>query len=475
MTEARPAGVRIDEFICSGGETVVNPTSERCADSRATETRRSNEESIWAALKSGPFRHLWLAELLSQTALNAIWYAGLVATEQETRSTSFVSISVVSAALPVALFGLLAGILVDRWDKRRVLIWSNGLRILVSLGFLLYGWSIAIVFAMNFAVNTLAQFFSPAMLATIPRLLPKRLLTPATGLFNVTLNVSQVLGMIAIGPPLIKLAGPQPVFIVAAVAYALATVLSALLPAANPDNLPRRSASSVGAQLRGELVAGWTFVRQDRQSWLALVYLAVTWTILFSLATLAPRYAAADDGLRLRADDAIFVLAPAGIGMAVAAALISSLHRRFGRWRIVSVALLGLATALLALALLGPTANYLVHGDFSSATTGHTSGLGLLLGRAGVAGLIAALAGWWTGIVTVTAEAVLLERAPERLRGRIFALQLTFTNLASIAPLLAIGAFADVVGLDEVIGVTAAAVFAVWLFTASPFASRRGT
>ena len=84
---------------------------------------------------------------------------------------------------------------------------------------------------------------------------------------------------------------------------------------------------------------------------------------------------------------------------------------------------------------------------------------------------MALFTGWWVGIVTVSAEAVLLERAPAALRGRIFALQLTFTNLAAIVPLLAVGQLADRIGINEVIALTGVAVFIAWLLTASPFAS----
>lgn len=472
MTDAGAVHARADERVCAGSPAPPGAHAGAVQERPATELPGVVGPGIWSALRSAPFRNLWLAELLSQTALNAIWYAALVATEQETRSTSLVSVSVVAAALPVALFGLLAGILVDRWDKRRVLVWSNALRVLVALGYLAYGWSILVVFVMHFLINTLTQFFSPAMLATIPRLLPRSQLTPATGLFNVTLNMSQVLGMVVIGPPLMKVAGPRPVFIVAAAVYAVATILALLLPATEQHHQRDYGSHTVWARLRQELEAGWKFVRHDHQSWLALVHLAVTWTILFSLATLAPRFAAAENGLRLRADDAIFVLAPAGLGMALAAAAIAPLHRRCGRRRLISFALLGLAGALMALALLGPAANYLYHGQFTPAATNHASRLWVVVGRAGVAGCIAAIAGWWTGIVTVTAEAVLLERAPERLRGRVFALQLTFTNLASILPLLAVGAFADIIGIDQVIAFTAALVAGIWLYTASPFASR---
>ena len=68
---------------------------------------------------------------------------------------------------------------------------------------------------------TVAQFFTPAMLATIPSLLPPRLLVAATALFNLTLNVAQILGMVLLGPPLLRLVGARVVFVAAAGVYAL--------------------------------------------------------------------------------------------------------------------------------------------------------------------------------------------------------------------------------------------------------------
>lgn len=104
------------------------------------------------------------------------------------------------------------------------------------------------------------------MLASIPRLLPQRLLTPARGLINVTLNVSQVLGMVILGPQSIEIAGPRPVFVIAALLYAVSTVLAKLLPVYEQGRQAPQDPSSIATRLRAELVAGWAFVRQDRQS-----------------------------------------------------------------------------------------------------------------------------------------------------------------------------------------------------------------
>jgi len=462
----------------AGTRRVTSAAAVGTADAPATAAGQAapepNEGGVFAALARPAFRNLWLAELLSQTALNAIWFAAIVATEKETHSTTQISFTVVSAMLPVALFGVLAGLLVDRWNKKRVLLWSTVLRVAISAGYLWYGRSIGVIFAMNFLINLVAQFFSPAMLATIPLLLPKRLLTAATGLFNLTLNLSQILGMVLLGPPLIKLVGPGIVFALASGIYVVATLFVVALPvdALPPPPRDRDAGRRPLARVRDELREGWGFVRADHRSWLAMLHLALTWTILFVLITLAPRYAAARNGLRIESDDAVFVLAPAGLGMALAAGLLDKLTRRFGRWRLVSIGLVGLALALAVLSGIAPIANWWVHSAFATRAARQSIHAEILVPRVFAVGLVALVAGWWVGIVTVTAEAVLLERAPAALRGRVFALQLTFTNLASVLPLLLVGGLADLIGINAVILLTGIIVLLVWAATASPFVRR---
>jgi hypothetical protein len=102
------------------------------------------EVATTAALATPAFRRLWLAELLAQTAQNALWFAALIATERATHSTALTGVTVVSATIPVALVGLPAGVLVDRWDKQAVLVWSSLLRVALAAGYLGYGWSIGV-------------------------------------------------------------------------------------------------------------------------------------------------------------------------------------------------------------------------------------------------------------------------------------------------------------------------------------------
>src|SRR5919202_4708006 len=199
------------------------------------EPEAGDRQGLRAALGSRPFRLLWLAEFLTQTAQNALWYAALVLVERATASTTYLSLTIVSAVLPAALFGMLAGILVDRWPNRGTLLACNLLRALVVPLYLLHDQLVLTVLAANFAINTVAQFYYPAQLAAGPRFLPREQWTAAMGLFNVTCTLAQLFGLIILGPLVLKGAGVE----AGAVALVVLAALSYVAAAAGMLFLPR--------------------------------------------------------------------------------------------------------------------------------------------------------------------------------------------------------------------------------------------
>ncbi len=77
---------------------------------------------------------------------------------------------------------------------------------------------------------------------------------------------------------------------------------------------------------------------------------------------------------------------------------------------------------------------------------------------------LALIAGFGFVSIMVPAQTLLQERAPVELRGRVFAVQLMLSNLASIVPLLLLGGLADLIGVDVtllLIGVLIASAGAV--------------
>src|SRR5215472_9487754 len=88
--------------------------------------------SIW---RNRNFLLLWLAQAISQTAQNAIWYGIVVLVQQRSHSSTQLSLAVLTLIIPSVVFGVLAGVYVDRWDKRVVLIATNLIRGCVAFAY----------------------------------------------------------------------------------------------------------------------------------------------------------------------------------------------------------------------------------------------------------------------------------------------------------------------------------------------------
>src|SRR5215813_3872086 len=89
----------------------VSPPAER-ADGVSPAVRladRSNV-SIW---RNRDFLLLWLAQAISQTAQNAIWYGIVVLVQHRSNSSTQLSVAVLTLIIPSVIFGVLAGVYVD--------------------------------------------------------------------------------------------------------------------------------------------------------------------------------------------------------------------------------------------------------------------------------------------------------------------------------------------------------------------------
>src|SRR5436309_3420514 len=125
--------------------------------------------SIW---RNRAFLLLWLAQAISQTAQNAIWYGIVVLVQHRSNSSTQLSVAVLTLIIPSVVFGVLAGVYVDRWDKRVVLIATNVIRGGIAFSYALFGilpeLPLTLLYVVNFLFSTVGQFFAPAETAMIP-------------------------------------------------------------------------------------------------------------------------------------------------------------------------------------------------------------------------------------------------------------------------------------------------------------------
>ena len=426
---------------------------------RGPEAAEAGEPSAIAVLRNRPFLLLWLAQAATQIGGNMVIYGLTVIIFDATRSNSAVSALLLTFLVPAVIFSALAGVYVDRFDRRHVLIVTNLLRA-ASFGLMFVAGHEAIyIYLLNIAVSTITTFFGPAEAGMIPALVPRSQLLAANGLFTLTMNAAFALGFALLGPLVVTLAGPQALILLVAVLYLVAAGFCVTLPTTH-DGTARVSpleavadAERAVASTMADLKEGLDFIRSHRSISWSLTYLGITASLIGVLGVLGPDFAT--DALGLDTKDFVVVVLPLGFGIVMGILLLNSYGRFVPRRRIIEVGLISLGVLLAILSAAGPLSRFL-QGVDKAETLVDLSGLVSLLSV--VVG-IAFLAGIAYAIVAIPAQTQLQEDLPEDVRGRVFGVLNMLVSVASFLPIIVVGPIADLVGTPSVILCVALLVF----------------
>lgn len=405
-------------------------------------------------LRNRPFLALWSAQILSMTAANALTASLIVLVAELTKSNTSSSFLILLAVVPAVLFGVFAGVFVDRSDRKQVLIATNLLRALAVGSFFFLGDNVAAAYVVIFLVASVTVFFVPAEAATIPAIVRRGDLLAANSLFTFTFNGAFLLGFVILGPILIALAGFVTVWVVVAAMFAAAAVLCWTLPPSEParEHLAADVAGLALARTRRGISEAFDYLRQaTRISW-ALVYIAITYTLIAVAGALAPGYVR--EVLLLPERSVVLIVGPAGLGVVAGLLLLNVISRRIGHGHAIGVGLVVAFGALLVLAAARPVAAVLRQGPFG-------------LGEAfpyfvAVVMLTAFVFGFAYALITVPSMTLIQEELPEVIRGRIFGVLNVLVSVFSLLPLVVVGPVADLWGVAPVFLGAAVLVAAVW-------------
>jgi MFS family permease len=418
------------------------------------------EGGALSVFRNSGFLRLWLSQAATQIGGNMVLYGLTVIVVTSTSSKTAVSLLILSFLVPAVLFSAVAGVYVDRFDRRLILIATNVMRGLAFAALYLVGTNLGLILLLNIFVSTVTVFFAPAELAMIAALVPRRQLLAASGIFTLTLNAAFALGFALLGPLVVKLAGAPTVILVVAGLYILAAVFCVTLPASPPPTQDQpRSGLGVGEAERAvgstitELREGFAFIRANRSIGWSLVYLAVTASLIGVLGVLGPAFAR--ETLGLAAEDFVVVVLPMGFGIVTGILLLNSYGRYFPRRRVIEGALILLGILLAALSAAGPISRFLQHAPTGGVDlSGVTSLLSVVVG-------IGFFAGIAYGMVAIPSQTQLQEDLPEDVRGRVFGVLGMLVSVASFLPIIIVGPISDLVGTTAVIFVSAIIVIAI--------------
>ena len=391
----------------------------------------SDSQGFAPVLKNKQFLILWIGQIFSQLAdkVYLVMMIAIVTNRFQLPNepiSQWVSPIMIAFTIPAVLFGSLAGVYVDRWAKKPVLVVSNLLRgilvltlpplLLISQGRnLLESLSLGfgLMLAITFLVSTFTQFFAPAEQAVIPLIVKNKDLLAANSLYTTTMMALLIIGF-AIGEPLLgiadNLAGdvglPSSIGkeILVGGAYAIAGLILLALATGEKKSESTESQPHVWTDIK----EGIEYLGQKPRVRNAMIQLIILFSIFAALAVLA--VSLADRIPQITAEQFGILLAAAGVGMGISAAILGSKGQSISRPKLSLIGSIGVAASLVGL-------------SFASDS------LWLALTMTALLGAFAALIG-------VPMQTTIQSRTPEAMRGKVFGLQNNAVNIALSLPLV---------------------------------------
>lgn len=360
------------------------------------------------------FLLVWLGQLLSLVGSGLTSFAlGLWVIQSSHKATPFALIALFTV-LPSVILAPLAGALVDRFDRRNVMLISDAgaaLSTLVLAVLMISGelqlWQVYLASAMT---GLCATFQQPAYLAATSMLVPERQLGRVSGLIQLAQAASDVLAPAAAGA-LVMVVKVHGVLLIDLLTFAVAvmTLLVVRFPRPEPVSSGEVPAWSL---YWGELVAGWRFIasRPGLVALLALLAMTCFGNGIIG-ALLMPLLLSLSDAL-----GAGTVISVAGTGMVLGSAAMSvwqGPQRRIG-WALGGDLVKGIAIMMMGLR---PSA-WLVA---AAATVAHTA----------------------LPIANAARQAIWLRLVPSGLQGRVLAMRHVISRAAMPLAFLIAGPVVD--------------------------------
>lgn len=423
-----------------------SPSSVSSPTQQSLETTPSlPSQGFLPVLKNRRFLILWSGQVFSQLA-DKVYLVLMIAIivsrfQAEDQSISgWVSAMMIAFTIPAILFGSLAGVYVDRWSKKTVLVATNLLRggLVLAIPTLLWltkdlpplmnlpigFW---ILLAITFLVSTLTQFFAPAEQAAIPLLVKNRNLLPANSLYTTTMMASLIVGF-AVGEPLLELTdvllakiGIHWEFskeIIVGGAYAIAGLLLLLLRTKEKLHFSKETSSHPFK----DILEGVRYLKKNDPVRNAIIQLVILFCVFAALAVLAVRLAEVIP--ELEADQFGFLLASGGVGMAIGAGFLGLWGQKFSHRQLSLWGSGGVAGTLIGISFF-------------------THSLWLEL-------LFTALLGAFAALVGVPMQTTIQSETSKEMRGKVFGLQNNAVNIALSLPLALAGVAEAFFGLQPV-------------------------
>jgi MFS family permease len=311
-----------------------------------------NEESkigYLDVLRNKNFFALWAGQLVSTLGDRFNYMALLALILYKLGGSAFdVGKLMIFATIPTIIFSPIAGVYVDRVDRRKLMIGADILRGILVLA-IPFTTDLYQIYILTFFISLLSRFFFPARTSIIPMILKKELLLPANSIIQSTQLFSTIVGP-AIGAGVVAFIGYKLVFFIDSATFFVSAFTILLIRI-------RKLESSGGTSLKEVyhgMVEGFRYIRNSRP----VLFIVLIWFgIMLAFGGVNVLYVVfVKEVLGLTIRGIGFLETTNGVGMFLGAALVGYMGRKVAHYNMIlgGMFVLGSLLSLMALFPLVP-------------------------------------------------------------------------------------------------------------------------
>jgi MFS transporter, DHA3 family, macrolide efflux protein len=368
------------------------------------------------------FMALWIGQMISFIGDYFVYLAIPIVVNRLTGSAMMVGLSLISSAVPALVLGPIAGVFVDRWDRRKTMIFSDIIRAGLVLFCLLVHTKeqVWIFYVVAFLMSSTSQFFFPSRGALLPLIVPESEDWLAA---NGLMQIIQTVGMVA-GPSLagfaIGLYGERVAFIVNSCGFIISAVAVLTIRSQKSASQADYQPATVRNVWR-DLRAGMAYLFASRTLVGIMICMSVLMLGIGAINVVWVPYLQRTFGVG--AAGLGIVDSSQGIGMVIGGLLLGFIASKFSKKVMVTVGAVVIGIAISAMGL-APTFGFII-------AMGFIVGLGVVPANSGMA--------------TMMQMAV-----PDLKRGRVGSSLNAFSTAASLISMAFAALMGDLIGLRTI-------------------------
>ena len=165
-----------------------------------TASSSPNKVSTFTVFRNKSFTRLWFAQLISTIGDAFTMIAAGIYIFRETGSTLQVGLMLIATSVPTMLLGLIAGVFVDRFDRKKIMVYADLSRgLLVLLIPILLPYNVLWLYVIIMLISSIGTFFHPAFDSVIPETATDEELTAANSMIAISSFGSTAVGFAAAG------------------------------------------------------------------------------------------------------------------------------------------------------------------------------------------------------------------------------------------------------------------------------------